>query len=542
MLRNSLGADLFCLLAILAIAGCEGDGSGGAAPKVILRSTPECIVFAGGFPSGAVLLPGAGNEAAVVQFIPTAVLGLDLDREPPQLLTSNPIPGFPELRCDRCGGILQVDSDSDGEPDACRSDELGFSCLSPAAGSLLAIDDSLVALSTSSYEQIVLLDPQDGGLRDLDLDTPSASATFDPADFPFWPPVGTRPTRSALSTRACVYGDGLFDSLADPVGPSPFCDPARNGFVTRFTAGAALAGDRLFVATSNLVRSSRAQFDPGTVLVFEFDQTVDPPVARPDAATPILLTSGFNPTSVTPYTTPSGRHLVLVAVSGAIALDTGPDLVRTESAIDVIDAATRRLIATIPLGLAGLGFAPIAVDATNRLGLMGAATSRALFGIDLAALDDPLLGLGPEPLPIVLDGSTPGFLDARIFDADAPFVLPRRPDGPPPNQCATQTSVALARTTSRGVTTDFCDGTVSVLSLSLPASRTASLDPLSLIAIERVQNVAAPIVDDATGQLRAIDRALIRPGTPGLDFSGPDVYFTAGLPEGAVCGVRVDAL
>ena len=541
MKRTKLRSVILIMASLGLGAGCEGDGSDGAAPRIDFKPTPDCIRFAGGFPPGFTLLPGADNEAAVVQFVPTVVLGLNLDTEPPRLLADQAIPTFPELRCNRCGGLLRVDSDSDGEPDACRSDELGFSCLSPAAGSVFGIDNTLVVLSTSSYEQLLFVDPQDGGLRPVELETPPFSALFDPADWPFWPAVGGIVERSGLSTRVCVYGDGLRDSLGDPIGSNQFCDDARNGFVTRFTAGATLIGGRLFVTASNLLRSSRAQYAPGAVLIFEFDMGFDPPRARPDAGTSVLLTTGFNPTTATPYTTPSGRDLVLVGVSGAIALGTGPDLIRTDSAVDVIDVSTRELIATIPLGRAGLGFTGLAVDPTGRIALIGAATRRALFGIDLAALDDPSLGFGSEPLPIVLDGSTPGFRDARLYDADSPFLLPKRANGPPDSQCTTQISVALASDSNFGATSDFCDGTVAVLSLKLPPLRTPALDPTTVIEIDRLQAVAAPLVDDATGRIRAIDRVVIRRGIPGMDFTGPDVYFTAGLPEGAVCGVRIQA-
>lgn len=528
-------------LALLLTMGCEGDGSDGAAPRIDFRPTPDCIQFAGGFPSGFTLLPGAGNEAAVVQFVPTAMLGLDLDVEPPRLLANAAIPSFPALACGQCGGIARADSDSDGEPDACRSFELGFSCLSPAAGSVFAIDDTLVALSTSSYEQILFINPQDGALRAVELETPAANALFEPLDWPFWPAAGGSVERSGLSTRVCVYGEGLSDSLGDPIGSNRFCDDSRNGFVTGFTAGATLIGGRLFVATSNLLRSSNAQFAPGTVLIFEFDASFDPPRASPDSVTSVLVTTGFNPTTVTPYVTPSGRNLVLVGVSGAIALGTGSGLVQTDSAIDVIDVATRELIATIPLGRAGLGFAGLAIDPTRRIGLIGAAAGRALFGIDLAALDDPSLGLGAEPLPIVLDGETPGFPDARLYDADFPFRLPHLATGPPESQCTTQISIALASDGNFGAASDSCDGTVSVLRLHPPPLRTTPLDPQSAVTLDRLQAVAAPLVDDATGRIRAIDRVLIRPGISGTDFSGPDVYFTAGLPEGAVCGVRIEA-
>jgi hypothetical protein len=528
-------------LLVFATVGCPGDGSDGQSPKIRFLNSAECIRFAGGFPPGFTALPGSGREAAVVQFIPTAVLGLDLDNEPPGLLASGALPNFPGFVCDRCGGIVGVDSDSDGVADICRSDQLGFTCLSPVAGSLSAIDFDLVALSTSNYEQVVFIDPRDGTTRRVELETPAASASFDPADWPFWPAPGNRPIRSAISTRACVYTQ-MPDSLGFALGSNQFCDANREGFVARFTSGTAVVGDTLFAATSNLLRSSQARYAPGTVLVFDIDASVDPPILRPDAGRAIVFTSGFNPTSLEPYTTPSGRRLVLVAVSGAIAIGTGPDLVRTDSAIDVIDVDSRLLIATIPLGLAGLGDSGIAIDPSNRVALVGAFTSRELFGVDLAALDDPELGLGLEPLPVVLDGTTPGFPDARIFDAAAPFALPKRPDGPSTSQCATITSVAISQAEPYGVATDFCDGTISVLDLDVPESRAVPIDAGSLLSVTRVEDVASPIVDTATGLTRAIDRVLIRPGRPGIDFDGPDVYFTAGLPEGAVCGVRINAL
>ncbi|MCA9504026.1 MAG: hypothetical protein KC616_13145 [Myxococcales bacterium] len=459
-----LARSLLLLASLMLAAGCEGQGSGGEAARIVLRNTPECLLLAGGFPPGFDLLPGAPDQAVVAQFVPTAVLGLDLDREPPRLLATDTVPDFPERICPACGGLPLPDSDGDGEADACQSEAAGFGCLSPTAGSLLAVGPDLAALSTSSFEQVVLVDPRDGRLRDL------------------------------------------------------------------------------VVATSNLVRSSRAQFDPGSVLVFDLDLTTPRPEVRPHASGPIILTTGFNPTSVTAHTTPAGRRLALVAVSGALALGTGPDLVRSDSAVDVIDPDLGRVVATIPLGRAGLGFDRIAIDPTGRLALLGAATSRALFGIDLAALDDPSLGHGPDMDPLVLDGSTPGAPDARVFDADTPFALPRRASGAAPDDCTTQTSVAISDSAPRVVASDFCDGSLTVLDLALPADRTRPLDPASVLRVDRVQAVAAAIADGSTGRLRAIDRVRLRPGRPGIDWSGPDAYFTAGLPEGAVCGARIDAL
>ena len=531
---------LMLCMATSFISSCSGDGSDGQSPKIHFVSSPECIRFSGGFPSGFTDLPGSGREAAVVQFIPTAILGLNLDPEPPGLLAESAIPNFPGIVCNPCGGIVGVDSDSDGQADICRSNELGFTCLSPVAGSLLSLDNDLVALSTSNYEQVVFFEPRSGATKLLELETPPVSPTFDPNDWPFWPMPGNLELRSAISTRVCVYTENP-DSLDADLGPNQFCDPGRDGFVTRFTAGAAVANDTLFVATSNLLRSSEARFAPGTVLAFDLDRSRDPIRIGPKENGSVIFTSGFNPTSLEPYVTPSGRSLLLVGVSGAVEIGSGTDLVRTDSAIDVIDVETRLLIATVPLGRAGLGASRIAIDPSRRIALMGAFTSRSIFGIDLAALDDPQLGLDSEDLPIVLDGSTPGYPDARVFDENSRFILPKRPDGPSDSQCASITSIAISQFERYAVASDFCDGTVTVLDIDVPPSRSDFIDADTLLSVIRVENVVSPIVDTATGLTRAIDRILIRRGRPGIDFTGPDVYFTAGLPEGAVCGVRINS-
>lgn len=534
--RPSLLTLGFILAASLA---CPGDGSDGRAPLIINNSTPECLVFGSGFPPGLDVLSSNGRLAAVAQFSPSAVLGLDLESQPARLLATRGIPDLPEVPSS-IPNTSRIDSDSDGLSDGELSAALGFNDQDPKTGSLRTITPELVVLVTSGYEQILLVNPLDGLLEPARLSTPPASPDFDPADWPFWPPIGADPLRTGFSTRACLYGTGFTDSNGGAIGPEPRCDDLRDGFFTSFSADVLPVGDRVFVATSNLIRSSRAQFAPGTVLVFELDRSVDPPIVRPDPLDAAIVTTGFNPTSLTAHTTPSGRALILVGLTGAIALGTGSDLVRTDSAIDVIDVATRQLIATIPLGLAGLGFSGMAIDPTGRLGLIGAATRRALFGVDLSALDDPDLGLGPEPLPIRLDGSVPGYPDARLFDASSPFALPKRMDGPSDSVCTTQTSVAIEGQGRFAASTDFCDGTISVLDLALPVSRATPLDPNLVLTVDRVINAADPIVDTAT-EIRALGRIVIRPGTPGIDFNGPNVHFTAGIPKGALCGIRIEA-
>jgi hypothetical protein len=533
-------ASVVCLASFLVV-GCEGDGSDGAAPR-IQRFSGACLPVDGSFPSGLATLPGVDDEAVVVQPSAGNVLGIDLDADPPTLLASGAIPGLPLLPgCSGCGGNPSEDGDGDGIADRCVSFDRGFGCQSAVPGTLSVVDRDFVWLSNSGFEALFAFVPQTSALREIEIETPAPTAAFDPDDWPFWPPPGAAVRRTGFSTRTCVYTDAP-DSLGDPVGSFRFCDLARTGFPTGFTAGSAVAGGHLFVATSNLRNSEQARYHPGTLLVFEFDTSVSPVRIRPDPTGAVLFTTGFNPTAVRAYTTPSGRELVLVAVSGAVSLSSGADRIRTDSFVDVFDAMTRTRIATIPLGRAGIGEASIEIDPSGRIALFGAFTSRALFGVDLAALDDPSLGAPGNPSPVALDGGTPGYPDARLWTAEAPFRLPRRAGGPPDSTCVPQTSVAISADAGNAVASEFCDGTISVLDIRLPPDRSTPIDPAAALSLVRVENATAPLIPSATGENRAIGRILFRRGRPGLDFEGPDVYFTVGQTEGAVCGFRINSL
>ena len=53
------------------------------------------------------------------------------------------------------------------------------------------------------------------------------------------------------------------------------------------------------------------------------------------------------------------------------------------------------------------------------------------------------------------------------------------------------------------------------------------------------ENVAAPL--GTAGERVAPGEVEVRPGEPGVDYSGPDVFFLLGQPEGLLCGVRIDS-
>jgi hypothetical protein len=527
-------ARLVLLLSLLPLSlggVCEGDGFG--TPVVVSQAPldPRCTAVSDPYPSGFDLLPDRPGVGLVMQFRPAVLLAFDLDHAPPRILSPPITPPLPS------------DSDGDGVADSLRYSQLGLcpvpnplSCPAPSPGSVNAIDSALALVASSGYEQVLFYEPLSARLRWLDVYNPPASASRAPQDDPLLPVGGQNAPRTALSTRKCVYPADPTDSLGDPIPGHPLCDPGRTGFLTRFTAASVVVDGRLFVATSNLEAPSLPRFNPGTVLIYDIDLAADPPRIGPDPDRPAVFTSSFNPTGLTAHRTASGRALVLVTQTGPI--DSSGTLLGP-GAVDVIDVVTRRLAATIPLGDAGPSFGPVAIDPSGRVALLGAESNRHVYAIDLAPLEDPAL-YPPGPAPVVLDGSDPGFADARIFDAQSPLILPDRTGGPPLATCPPRTNVAINHPGDLAYATDWCDATLTIIELDLDGAPPVPV-PGDRFRITTSSALMAPKTPRNFGRPTAPSMIRVRPGVPGNDYSGRDVFFIANEPEGQLCGIRVDS-
>lgn len=511
------------LAALLALA-CEGSGDGGGG--LVVKDEvldPRCTPVAGSLPSGLSLLPGAGDRAALVQFQPPALVTFELGGERPRVLGSAGIP---------------ADSDGDGSEDSDRSRQLGFFPLAPLMGSVEVVAPDLALISASNYEEVLFADPSLPALRTAQVGNPLDAPGFRPEDYPFLPQDGLPEARTAISTRTCIYPVDRTDSGGGQIPAEVRCDPSEpSSFFTNLTAGKTVAAGRLFVATSNLRSSGLAIFYPGTVLVYDFEERGGALWVQPHEETPVLFTSAFNPTGVARHVNAAGRELVLVTNTGAIGAGTGSSNLRTTASVDVIDAASLRLVASIPLGVAGPSFDRIAIDPSGRIGLAGASSRRELYAIDLAALDDDRLFEGAGD-PVLLDGLTSGFPDARIFDADHPLVLPDRLDGAPPAQCEGLTHAAVDAAGREIFATDYCDGTLAHVRVDLSGSPPVPV-PRERFQVSRLDPLFAPLSDDSLGLLRGPSLLRVRPGVPGADYTGPDVFVLVGLPDAQLCGVRV---
>jgi len=528
---TAVRASLLLLAAGLLVGGScgGGSGSGGDAP-VVQVDTPDdrCVALPSQFPPGFDFVPGASGRVLAASFTPGVAVPIDVEPVPPRTAVPGPL----------------VDLRSAIAADACP----GFP-VDPAFDGVFAPRPDLALVTASGCEALAFVDPATGALRDLAVSTPSGVA---PGTWPSLPAPGTSASLAAASTRRClVPPPGAVDSRGAPIplGPAS-CDRTQPSFFASFTSGAALAAGALFVSMSDLGANAGrpdTQFLPGAVLVFDFDASTTPPRIAP-AAESVLFTSGFNPTHATPYRTPGGRELVLVTVSGALGLV--PDDPATPereaggtalspAAIDVIDAASRRLVATVPLGLAAPSFDRLAIDPSGRVAVVGSAIGRRLYAIDLAPLDGLALPAPGMP-PLVLDGSTGP--NAVVFDAAAPLVLRSLPNGAPPATCPGYVVGAdFSAAGDKLFATDFCDGTLGIVGVDalagapvpVPADRFHVLDALP---------IAAPLDAASLGLARAPGAVRVRPGRPGADYRGPDVLFTIGIPEGQLCGVRIDSL
>ncbi len=521
---------LFVALAFLHTGGScgGGSGSGGSPPVTTVANPPDerCVALPSQFPAGFDFAIGTPGRGIAASFNPGVVVPVDVESVPPRAVAAGPL-------ADLRGAIAQ---------DACGGS------LDPAFDGVVSVANDLALVTASSCEAVAFLDPVSGALRDFRVSTPASAAV---GAWPFSPAPGASELRVAVPTRTCVtVPAGTLDSRGAPVVPTR-CDPSQPSFLSSFTSGAAVAAGALFVSVSNIGANPGrpdTQFLPGAVLVFDFDPGATPPRVAPSATAAVLFTSGFNPTQVTAYRAPSGRDFVLVTVSGALGL--APDVPATpereagglalsNGAIDVIDATERRVVATIPLGLAAPSFDRLAIDPTGRVAIVGSAVARRLYAVDLAPLD--ALSLAPGAAPLVLDGSTGP--DAVIFDAAAPLEVPALANGAPAATCPGYIVGADFDATGTEVfASDFCDGTLAIVGVDLSGNPPGPVPAVAArFRVLQTLPITAPLTAASLGLSRAPGAVRVRPGRPGVDYHGPDVLFLVSLPEGQLCGVRIDS-
>ena len=538
----------FLALAIGLALGCgEGDGSGGEPPTFeVDPPDPRCVALPdppGSFPPDIAFVPATPEQPALLVAATDSNPGtvpFDVGRVPFAAAS------------DAFASELPKDADGDGDDDNFKAIDGIFP---------VAPDFALVTVSdSSSLAGVVFVDPR-GGARKVWVEVPDSLAA---TRFKGLPEPGEGRFQTAASVRACITPDPeALDSRGGRVADIPsrkWCDPGRPSFLSSFPSGATLVSDHLFVSMSNLgldQGKENTQYMPGAVVVFDLDLKSDPPVARPTTDTPDGLpflrssAGSFNATHVTPYTTPSGRQFVLVTHTGAIGIarddrDTpqreSGTLPITSGAIDVIDAQRLRIVATIPLPGANPAFGALAIDPSGRVAVVGDLNARSLYAFDLGVLEN--LSRPPDARAdavVVLDGSEPEG-NALIFDGVAPLRIPPVARGAPPESCPGDVDSVVFDAAGRKVfAIDRCDG--SLASVRVDLSGDPSLQTLREERFEvTVRALTAAQRSDTLGQPRWPSALRQRPGIPGVDYSGPDLFFIVNEQEPILCGVYSDIL
>ena len=519
------------LLLALGLA-CEGSGTGQPGRIVQQASDPRCVPVGGAYPSGFALRPGSKATGAVMQFTPKALLAFDLATSPPTLLNQTASPPFPS------------DSDGDGRNDLEAFRDAGLcpsfnpNCIAdPKPGQIQAARDDLILLTTSDYEQVMFLRPDTGEPVALPVRNPLDTEAHRAADWPLLPEAGTEALRTAISTQTCIYPEPALDSKGSPISQDSLCEGDRPSFRTRFTAATAVSGDFLFVATSNLASSAEARFNPGSVLIYRFETASGSAGVSPYEEKPFIQTTDFNPTALARHTTASGRPLILITNTGSL-LASGEVL--DESSVDVLDVETLQIVARYPLGRAAAR-GSVRIDPSGRIGLLGAESRRALYGLDLDALEDTALYTRGELSPVDLNGYSAGFPDARIFFEDRPLSWPARPDGPPEDLCPTRTEVDFSSDGRHAYATDWCDGSITVISIDFTSPEESPFSADRFQILDRL-DWFAPKTPELFGLATA--PSLILGFEAGSDASPgqgqSNVAFILNEPEGQLCTARLD--
>lgn len=269
-------------------------------------------------------------------------------------------------------------------------------------------------------------------------------------------------------SNPCDYdGDGADDTQ---VGPG--------AFVPNFPADLAVHSGRLFVTLSNVCFTGGFELEYTSGLLFAFDLAPAPTILDP-ASPEVLVLTGFNATAITPL---SDR--LLVTTTGNNSLSGTTNTPETPSFLNAVDPVNFVLQDVLNLGLVLANFQPLAVSADESVAFVGSTAFSEFYQIDLNTFTT-LRGAGN---PIELFAEASDFISDQVISQDGTRLWVSSFD----------------RSAIRGI--DLSQADLPVLP-----------DVLSF-AFESNPGVtgAGPIA--------------LRPGVPGVDFTGADLWVLTGVP------------
>ncbi|MBU4483795.1 hypothetical protein KKA47_00060 [bacterium] len=248
--------------------------------------------------------------------------------------------------------------------------------------------------------------------------------------------------------------------------------------------GIVVIGDKVFVSFANFINYFYpASCAPGVVKIFNIS-TSAPFISESGH----FVTTDYNPTALTKL----DDSTLLITNTGVMNILEGASQPATNSSVDVYSLSQNEIIANISVGPAALSFHPVALIEDQNRGFLASASRGEIYEIDLKNFEatrditNPIKvtgnSVGADYLSFISTSYNDQYLFASSFDKSA--VVP----------------------------IDIYDNVVNVF---------------ASISIGYPKGVTA---DNPSGTNTGAGASAVRPGVPGEDFTGPDLYVLTGFP------------
>jgi len=260
-----------------------------------------------------------------------------------------------------------------------------------------------------------------------------------------------------------------------------------------------VAGGKLLVTMYNAITYGlSAVYAPGIIRVFDIASDPDFLVENTDP----IITNDFNPTGIT--TLSDGR--VIVTNSGVTHYDEVTFIANpvTISSIDILNPDVTKFLDNIPMGIVYLTTNKLVPNLDETIGYIGSSTYGELYAVDLVNYE--AIYTHDNPVTITGNDIASDYLPSAAITHDGQYLFVASSD------YSSIYPVGLE------------DAPPEVTPTAFP-------DPFQVGFPRGVTE------ENPTGVNTGVGQIAVRPGAPGADFTGPDLYVLTGSP-GSLVGIQ----
>lgn len=280
-----------------------------------------------------------------------------------------------------------------------------------------------------------------------------------------------------ISAPYDINGDGAPESKTSAIDMS-------------YPAGLAVANNKLYITMSNYISPIMpAVAAPGIVRIFN---VLDSSPYLTEAKRPVITTD-FNPTGMTVL--PDG--LIAITNSGVSDISGGVAHPITNSGIDLLNPMNDLIEGNISLGKASLSFQEMAVTSDGKTAYIGSASFGEVYAIDL--VNRTVLHDRTNPITITGNSEGSDYLSSIAITCDNWYLFVASYDHS--SIYPVDVSVVPPLVTPATFSKPFV--------LGFPKGVTA---------------------ENPTGANTGVGAIAVRPGIPGTDYTGPDLFALTGSP------------